>query len=85
MRTKLALLLLLIWLSVTLALAHVQVRGSRTAPPTDAALAVLTKDSRAFTGKYLVDEDVLRDEGETDFDKYAVKPGTPLFPDFFLD
>lgn len=40
----LALLLLLIWLGVTLALAHVQVRGSRTAPPTDAALAALKNE-----------------------------------------
>ena len=62
------------------------VNASRTpAIMGDAALAVLSKDSRAFTGNFLVDEDVLRDEGVTDFDKYAVKPGTPLFPDFFLD
>jgi citronellol/citronellal dehydrogenase len=62
------------------------VNASRTpAIMGDAALAVLTKDSRAFTGRFLVDEDVLRDEGVTDFDGYAVKPGTPLYPDFFLD
>ena len=29
----------------------------------DAAHAVLTRDSRAFTGNFLVDEDVLRDRG----------------------
>jgi citronellol/citronellal dehydrogenase len=51
----------------------------------DAAHAVITRESRTFTGQFLVDEDVLRDEGETDFEKYAVKPGTPLFPDWFLD
>ena len=28
---------------------------------------------------------VLTEEGETDFDQYAVAPGTPLYPDFFLD
>ena len=62
------------------------VNASRTpAIMGDAAHAVVTKDSKSFTGRFLVDEDVLRDEGVTDFEKYAVKPGTPLFPDFFLD
>ena len=51
----------------------------------DAAWAVLTRDSRTCTGRFLVDEEVLAEEGETDFDKYAVVPGTPLIPDFFLD
>ena len=32
-----------------------------------------------------LDEDVLRDEGETDFEKYAVKPGSKLFSDLYLD
>ena len=62
------------------------VNASRTpAIVGDAAHAVVTKDSRAYTGQFLVDEDVLRGEGVTDFDQYAVKPGTPLYPDFFLD
>jgi citronellol/citronellal dehydrogenase len=51
----------------------------------DAAWAVLTRDSRKCTGQFLTDEEVLAEEGVTDFDKYAVVPGTPLFPDFFLD
>jgi citronellol/citronellal dehydrogenase len=51
----------------------------------DAAWAILTRDSRTCTGGFLIDEDVLAEEGETDFDKYAVKPGTPLVNDFFLD
>jgi citronellol/citronellal dehydrogenase len=51
----------------------------------EAAWAVLTRDSRACTGRFLVDDEVLAAEGETDFEKYAVVPGTPLFPDFFLD
>jgi len=51
----------------------------------EAARAVLIRDSRKFTGHFLTDEEVLREEGETDFDKYAVKPGTPLYPDWFLD
>jgi citronellol/citronellal dehydrogenase len=50
----------------------------------DAAHAVLTRASRAATGNFYIDEDVLREEGVTDFTKYAVKPGEPLFPDLFL-
>ena len=51
----------------------------------DAAQAVLTRPARACTGNFFTDEDVLREEGVTDFEAYAVQPGTPLFPDFFLD
>ena len=51
----------------------------------DAAYAMLTRDSNEFTGNFCIDDDVLRQEGITDFDQYAVKPGHPLMPDFFLD
>lgn len=51
----------------------------------DAAYVILTKDSKSFTRNFCIDEDVLKEAGVTDFDKYAVKPGTPLLPDFFLD
>lgn len=50
----------------------------------DAAHAVLTKNSREFTGNFCIDEDVLKAEGVTDFDKYAVEPGAELIPDFFI-
>jgi citronellol/citronellal dehydrogenase len=51
----------------------------------DAAHAVLTRDSKTTTGNFFIDEEVLRTEGITDFDVYAVEPGQPLMPDFFLD
>ncbi|MFA5685076.1 MAG: NAD(P)-dependent oxidoreductase [Lysobacteraceae bacterium] len=51
----------------------------------DAAHAVLTTPSRQLTGQFLVDEELLRQRGVTDFDRYAVQPGQPLLPDFFLD
>ncbi len=51
----------------------------------EAAWAILTRSSSECTGNFFTDEDVLTEEGETDFDKYAVNPGTPLFQDFFLD
>ena len=51
----------------------------------DAAHAVLTRPADHTTGQFLIDEDVLRQAGVGDFDGYAVAPGTPLLPDFFLD
>lgn len=50
----------------------------------DAAWAVLTRPSRQTTGQFLLDEEVLREEGETDFERYAVSPGKPLLNDLFL-
>jgi citronellol/citronellal dehydrogenase len=51
----------------------------------DAAHAILTKPSRSFTGQFVIDEDLLRAEGVTDFERYSVTPGATLIPDFFLD
>jgi len=51
----------------------------------DAAWFILTRDSRGCTGNFYTDEQVLAEEGQTDLDHYAVRPGTPLFTDFFLD
>ncbi|HET7329910.1 NAD(P)-dependent oxidoreductase [Dyella sp.] len=50
----------------------------------DAAHAVLVRPSRECNGRFLIDEDVLREAGVTDFDSYAVEPGQPLLPDLFL-
>ena len=51
----------------------------------DAAHAILLRDSRACTGNFFIDEEVLRAEGVTDLAPYAVAPGQPLLPDLFLD
>lgn len=51
----------------------------------DAAYLVLSKNSRTFTGNFLIDENVLRKEGVKDFDHYSVVPGSELLLDFFLD
>jgi len=51
----------------------------------DAAHAILTRPSRSCTGNFFLDETVLREEGITDFDNYAVSPGSELATDFFLD
>ena len=50
----------------------------------DAARAILTRPSRECTGNFFVDEDVLAEEGITELERYAVTPGAPLVPDFFL-
>ena len=50
----------------------------------DAAHAILTRDARATTGNFFIDDEVLRESGVTDFDVYAVKPGMSLLPDLFL-
>ncbi|HLA64913.1 MAG TPA: NAD(P)-dependent oxidoreductase [Rhodothermales bacterium] len=82
-----------LWPRTTVATAAVQnllggdamVRQSRTPEVVaDAAHAVFTADARTLTGRCLIDEDVLREAGVTDFDTYAVEPGQELFPDLFL-
>ncbi len=50
----------------------------------DAAHAVLTRPAGLCTGRCLLDEEVLREEGISDFSSYAVDPGADLMPDFFL-
>ncbi|XP_070707207.1 hydroxysteroid dehydrogenase-like protein 2 isoform X2 [Pempheris klunzingeri] len=50
----------------------------------DAAYAVLSRP-KDYTGHFLVDEDILKEHGVQDFEQYAVQPGHPLLPDFFLD
>ncbi|MEQ8964508.1 MAG: NAD(P)-dependent oxidoreductase [Azospirillaceae bacterium] len=51
----------------------------------DAAHHVLSRPAGETTGRFFLDEDVLKEAGVADFDAYAVAPGTPLLPDFFLD
>jgi citronellol/citronellal dehydrogenase len=51
----------------------------------DAAHAILTRDSRACSGNFYIDEDVLRDEGVTDFSRYLLGGSEEeLDLDFFL-
>ena len=51
----------------------------------DAAHAILCQDARHCTGRFFLDEDVLRATGVRDLDRYAVNPGAPLLRDLFLD
>lgn len=50
----------------------------------DAAYVILTK-GREFTGHFLIDDQLLREAGVENFDRYAFAPGEPLRRDLFLD
>ena len=50
----------------------------------DAAHAVFLKPARDFSGRFLIDDTFLAEEGVTDFSRYRVTPGIPLAPDFFV-
>ncbi len=51
----------------------------------DSAYVIVNSDSRKTTGNFFIDEEVLRANGVKDFSQYAVKPGTALAADLFLD
>jgi len=82
-----------LWPRTTIATAAIEVNfpaavlraSRRPAIVADAACLILTSDARSNSGNFFIDEDVLRAAGVTDFDAYAVTPGTPPWPDLFLD
>lgn len=59
-------------------------RGRSPDIVSDAAYEILTRPSRDFSGNFCIDEDILRASGVTDFEKYAVTPGSALVPDLFV-
>ncbi|HEX9942306.1 MAG TPA: NAD(P)-dependent oxidoreductase [Thermoanaerobaculia bacterium] len=81
-----------LWPRTVIATAALAMLGGLTPPErcrrpeivADAAHVILTRDSRCCTGNFYIDEEVLREAGVTDFEKYAVAPGQPLHPDLFL-
>ena len=50
----------------------------------DSAYFILQRPSTECTGNTFIDEEVLAEEGITNLEKYAVKPGSKLFTDLFL-
>jgi citronellol/citronellal dehydrogenase len=81
-----------LWPRTTIATAALQIvpgadpqSGRKPEIMADAAHHVLTRQARSLTGRFLIDEEVLREAGITDFTAYAVKPGAALRPDLFLD
>lgn len=83
-----------LWPRTTIATAAVQnllggdamIRQSRTPEIMgEAAWHILQLDSRAATGRFFIDEEVLAEAGITDLEPYAVDPDQPLFTDLFMD
>ncbi len=50
----------------------------------DAACYILKRSSVVCTGHCFIDEEVLIEEGISNFEKYSVVPGSKLYPDLFL-
>ena len=83
-----------LWPKTTIATAAVQnllggdflMQMSRTPDiVAEAAYHILTRPSTECTGNFFIDEDVLKQEGVADFEKYAVNPKQKLMTDIFLD
>jgi citronellol/citronellal dehydrogenase len=52
----------------------------------DAAVSIMNRSADELSGQTLIDEDLLRQDGVTDFEHYRYQPGDkPLLPDLFLD
>ena len=83
-----------LWPRTTIATAAVQnllggdflMQMSRTPDiVAEAAYHILKRPSTECSGNFFIDEDVLREEGITDFGNYAVNPKQKLMTDIFLD
>ena len=83
-----------LWPQTTIATAAVQnllggdflIQKSRTPDiVADAAYVILSRSAQTCTGNFFIDEEVLKEEGITDFGKYAVNPSESLMKDIFLD
>ena len=82
-----------LWPRTTIATAAVRnllggeklMRASRTpAIIADAAHLILTGGDGNATGRFYIDDTLLAEHGETDFDKYRVDPSCDLQQDFFV-
>lgn len=60
-------------------------RSRRPEVMADAAYTVFLRDARNYTGRFLLDEEVLREEGVTDFAGYGYDPDAELAIDIFVD
>ena len=81
-----------LWPRTTIATAALQIipgaapeAGRTPEIMADAAHYVLTRPRGSLTGGFLIDEEVLREAGVTDFSRYAFKAGEKLRIDLFLD
>ena len=82
-----------LWPRTTIATAAIEfalggpsaLRQSRTPEiMADAAHAIFMQPAKSFTGRFLIDDVFLYEQGERDFDRYRVDTTQPLLPDFFV-
>ncbi len=82
-----------LWPRTTIATAAIKnllggdavMRASRTPEIlADAAHMIFLKDSKSFTGNFLIDDTFMYENGVRDFDPYRVDPSVDLAPDFFV-
>jgi len=71
-----------IYVNISKLLYHASRKPSIVA---DAAHEIITSDSRAVTGNFFIDENILRLRGVTDFRKYAMHRFIPVIKDIFVD
>lgn len=51
----------------------------------DAAHAILSSSERSISGRLLIDEEILREQGQSDFEQYRYDPAGKLLNDLFVD
>jgi citronellol/citronellal dehydrogenase len=82
-----------LWPRTTIATAAIKnllggeavMRASRTPEIlADAAHMIFLKDSKTFSGNFLIDDTFLFENGVAEFDRYRVDPSVDLAPDFFV-
>lgn len=59
-------------------------RSRRPEIMADAAYAIFRRDARSYTGNFVLDDDVLRGEGVTEFDAYRYDANSELEIDIFV-
>jgi citronellol/citronellal dehydrogenase len=81
-----------LWPRTVIATAAINMLGGQVKPENcrkpqivaDAAVAILTRPAREATGRFFIDDEVLRDAGVESLEGYSVNPGADLIPDLFV-
>lgn len=71
--------------ALTIAASDLHEKSRRPEIMADAAWHILTRPAKEFTGRFLIDEQVLAEAGITDFSGYLTTPGTEPDTDLFLE
>jgi citronellol/citronellal dehydrogenase len=64
--------------------AQMMARARKPDIVADAAYAIFAKPARQFSGRFVIDDNFLAENGVTDFEHYRVDPTQPLARDFFV-